>query len=146
MKATISTVIHANGDTMWEELQKTSSLIYVASPIIKFKSQDGAELPPKWGVGREYPLRIYAFHIIPLGKHYIVVKSIDAKNKEIFTNELGSLTKTWDHLVSVERLNENMIKYTDEIEIKAGMLTVFIWMFAQIFYRHRQRKWKRLLA
>jgi len=146
MKATISTIIHANGNKMWEELQKTSSLMYVASPILIFKSQDGRELPSKWEVEREYPLKVYTFNIVPLGKHYIIVKRIDAKNKEIFTNEFGSLTKTWNHLVRVHVLGENIIKYTDEIEIKAGMLTAFIWMFAQVFYRHRQRKWKKLLT
>jgi hypothetical protein len=146
MKATISSIIYANADKMWEELQKSSSLMYIASPIIKFKSQDGSELPAKWEVGKKYSLKIFALHIIPLGKHYIVVKSIDAKSNQIFSNESGSLTKTWNHLVRVERLSENMLKYTDEIEIEAGMLTVFVWMFAQIFYRHRQQKWKRLLT
>jgi hypothetical protein len=81
MKATISSIMHANGDKMWEELQKSSSLMYVASPIIKFKSQDGSELPAEWEVGKKYSLKIFAFYIIPLGKHNIVVKSIDAKNK-----------------------------------------------------------------
>ncbi len=146
MKATFLTIIHVNGNKMWEELQKTSSLMYVASPILIFKSQDGGELPSTWSVEREYPLNLYAFHIVPLGKHYITVKKIDIKNKEIFTNEFGSLTKTWNHLMRVEVLDDNMVKYTDEIEIKAGMLTIFIWMFAQVFYRHRQRKWKKLLT
>lgn len=40
----------------------------------------------------------------------------------------------------------NMIaKEVDEIEIKAGWLTIFIWLFVQLFYHHRQRRWKILL-
>jgi hypothetical protein len=31
---------------------------------------------------------------------------------------------------------------SDEIEIEAGWLTFFVWLFAQWFYRHRQRKWR----
>lgn len=131
---------------MWEELQKTSSLMYVASPILIFKSQDGKELPEKWEVEKRYALRISAFGIVPLGKHYIVVKRIDSNRKEIFTNESGALTKTWDHLVRVEKIDEETVRYADEIEIKAGLLTIFIWLFAHIFYRHRQRKWKRLFG
>jgi len=145
MKATIATIMQAESNKMWEELQKISSLMYVAAPVIIFKFQDGCRLPASWEIGREYQLKIFAFHIVPFGKHYIVVKSINAKNKEIFTNESGSLTKTWNHFVRVETLDKKRLKYTDEIEIKAGMLTVFIWMFAQVFYRHRQRKWKKLL-
>jgi len=34
------------------------------------------------------------------------------------------------------------VSYTDEIEIQAGWLTPVIWLFAHIFYRHRQRRWK----
>jgi len=37
------------------------------------------------------------------------------------------------------------VSYTDEIEIQAGWLTPGIWLFAQLFYRHRQRRWKALL-
>lgn len=37
------------------------------------------------------------------------------------------------------------VSYTDEIEIQAGWLTPVIWLFAHVFYRHRQRRWKALL-
>ncbi|NBB24765.1 DUF3703 domain-containing protein [Porphyrobacter sp. SLTP] len=34
--------------------------------------------------------------------------------------------------------------YSDEVEVSAGALTPFIWAFAQIFYWHRQRRWRGL--
>ena len=131
---------------MWDELQKTSSLMHVAAPILIFKPEKSAQLPLKWGIDKLYRLRIYAFGIIPLGKHRIVVKKIDHRRKEILTNESGFLTKRWDHFVQVEKIDEATVRYTDQIEIQAGILTVFIWLFAHLFYRRRQRKWKLLMA
>jgi hypothetical protein len=34
--------------------------------------------------------------------------------------------------------------YRDQVTIQAGMFTPFIWLFAQLFYRHRQRRWRQL--
>mgnify|MGYP006961701803 FL=1 len=146
MKAHISTIIHTNENQMWEALQKLSSLVYVTSPFLVFKSLDGGELPDKWELEKEYAFYISAFHIMPLGKHYIVVKIIDAEKKEILSNEHGTLTKEWNHQILIKRIDENTIRYTDAIEIKAGELTLFVWLFAHIFYRHRQRRWKKLIA
>ena len=146
MKATISTIIKTNADRMWKELQKTSSLVYVASPVLIFKSQDGGPLPSTWQIGKEYHLKLYAFHLLPLGRHRIILKRIDAKKMEIVSHESGSLLKTWNHLLRVEPLDAGMVRYTDAIEIEAGILTGVIWLFAHFFYRHRQLRWKRLLA
>jgi hypothetical protein len=146
MKATISTIIQTNATRMWQELQKIRSLMAVASPILVFKPQKGQRLPPTWEVGQNYALDLFAFHIFPLGKHYIYVKQIDAQKGEIYTNEHGSLTKIWNHRIQIEPLHESTLRYTDEIEIGAGILTPFIWAFAHIFYRHRQRMWKKQLA
>jgi len=35
--------------------------------------------------------------------------------------------------------------YTDQIDIQAGILTPPIWLFAHIFYRYRQRRWRHLV-
>jgi hypothetical protein len=39
-----------------------------------------------------------------------------------------------------------MTRYTDQVEIHAGLLTVPAWLFAQAFYLHRQRRLNRLVA
>jgi hypothetical protein len=146
MKAHISPFINANENTMWEALQRTSSLVYITSPFLNFKSLDERGIPEIWDTGEKYAFRISAFYILPLGRHYILVKKIDSKKKEILSSESGTLTKEWNYLLLVEEIDENKIKYTDDIEIKAGALTLFVWLFAHIFYRYRQRRWKKLIA
>ena len=130
---------------MWEELQKVSSLIYVASPILKFRSQKGSSIPEKWSLGNEYRLKLWFLGIIPIGDHFIKLVELNKEENLIVSNEYGRLTKAWNHTIEFNAIDHQTIEYTDEIEIKAGIMTLFIWLFAQIFYRHRQNKWKKLL-
>lgn len=146
MKAVITTTFCADIDEMWTALQKTSSLMYVAAPILTFKREDGESLPERWELDREYPMKLYLLGIVPLGKHSIRIKRMDTEKKEILSQEEGFMARTWNHHIMVEKADERNIRYTDAIEVKAGLLTVFVWMFAHLFYRHRQRKWKRLLG
>ena len=145
MRARISTVIKTNENRMWDELQKVSSLMHVASPILKFKPQKNHSLPEKWALGNEYKLKLSFFGIIPLGGHFIKLVELNKEEKKIVSNEHGNLTKVWNHIIKLKPIDEQTIEYTDEIEIKAGILTFSIWLFAHIFYRHRQSRWKKLL-
>ncbi|MBI9086035.1 MAG: hypothetical protein JEZ11_20720 [Desulfobacterales bacterium] len=146
MKAIISTTINTQENRMWDELQKISSLMHVASPLLEFKPLSGSRFPKLWHVGEEYQLKLFFLGIVPLGRHSIKLVEIDPEKKEIISNENGLFTKTWNHRIKIETIDSHRITYTDEIEIKAGVLTVSIWLFAHLFYRHRQRKWKQLIS
>ena len=78
MKATISTTMPTSIPYMWDELQKINSLMQVASPLLTFKPQNGQALPETWEAGKTYALELAAFNVLPLGKHTIEVKKIDA--------------------------------------------------------------------
>ena len=55
------------------------------------------------------------------------------------------LVKKWNHDIRLVKLDEGHTEYTDHVEIQAGWKTVFIWLWANAFYIHRQRKWIRML-
>ncbi len=57
----------------------------------------------------------------------------------------GTLASTWDHLIVIQASGHGC-SYTDRIEVKAGVLTLLVWSFAWVFYLHRQRRWRRLVA
>jgi len=44
----------------------------------------------------------------------------------------------------VERLDDQRSRYTDRVLIDAGPFTMPVAMFAWLFYRERQRRWRRL--
>lgn len=144
MIARIETVMNTTPEKLWEEITKPSSLQYVAAPILYFHPIHGTDLSSRWEINKEYDLRLYFLKFIPFGFHKIIVKTL-SKNK-IVSNESGLLARVWNHTIKFSAINSNQIIYTDIIEIKAGFLTVFIWLFAHFFYRHRQRKWKMFLS
>ena len=56
------------------------------------------------------------------------------------------MIRKWDHWITVAPNPDGSTDYRDEVEISAGVLTPFVWIFAQLFYRHRQRRWRGLAA
>lgn len=77
---------------------------------------------------------------MPAGEHRITLERIDLKANLIESKESGALVPVWNHTIRFHPLEDDRLHYTDEIEIQAGLLTGFIWIFAHHFYRHRQRR------
>lgn len=145
MIARISTRLACSEDELWPRIVEPASLQFVASPILSFVPEQGDRLPEGWQVGKPYPLKIYFLMFIPLGRHTIKLVRIDKETNTIVSRESGRLAKVWNHMIRFQEAGPGVLNYTDEIEIRAGWLTPAIWMFAHVFYRHRQRRWKTLL-
>ncbi len=60
------------------------------------------------------------------------------------TAEGGGPVRTWNHRLRFEPTGPSSCRYTDEVEIEAGPLTASVWLFAAIFYRYRQARWRSL--
>jgi hypothetical protein len=145
MIAIISTVLDTNENDFWEKIIQPKSLQFVSAPILNFQSLRAGELEVEWETGKLYEVKLYFLNFLPLGHHRITLTTIDRETNTIVSNESGLLAPVWNHAIRFNQIEENKIHYMDEIEIQAGLLTVFIWVFAHIFYRHRQRRWKILL-
>ncbi|MFP4163429.1 MAG: hypothetical protein ACLFQB_05890 [Chitinispirillaceae bacterium] len=145
MKAKVTSILNSDADTMWNELQNITSLKRITFPVLIFKTSDHSPLPEKWHSDRTYRFRLFLLGIIPLGHHTINFEVLDPRKKMIISNEHGLLTRKWKHLILLQSIGKGKIRYTDEVEIKAGILTFPVWFFAQLFYRYRQRRWKKVL-
>ncbi len=145
MVATITTTLGSTPDRFWRLLSKPESLQYVSAPILAFRPIDQSGIDSEWRVGKLYRLSLYLFAILPLGRHDIVLRVLDREANRIFSTEYGSIAKVWNHIIEFQPLTESQITYTDTIDIQAGLLTAGVWIFAHCFYRHRQRRWKKLL-
>jgi hypothetical protein len=145
MKVHISTVFPSHPFSVFEDLQKPALLMKVASPIMAYRPVEPDILPPVWEEGKEYIVNLYLLGIIPIGRHRIGIEYFDKEKMTAKSDESGTITRLWSHLMVVKPYGNDRTLYTDEIEIKAGMLTLFVWLFASFFYRYRQKKWKSLL-
>lgn len=146
MIARISTYFDCNEEELWKRIIEPKSLQFVAAPILRFVPLIEGALNGEWVIGRTYELKLYFLRIIPFGYHHITIVTIDRESNTIVSNESGTLVPVWHHTIRFGRCGQNKISYTDEIEIEVGWLKIPIWVFAQLFYRHRQRRWKLLLA
>lgn len=145
MPVRISTQLPCTADELWQRISRPQSLRFVAAPMLTFTSVEPGVLDRPWEVERDYALNLSLFGLIPLGRHTIRLVTIDRDQRLIISRESGRLARVWNHHISFQELQPGLVNYTDEIEVRAGLLTPVIWVFAHLFYRHRQRRWRVLL-
>ena len=128
-------------ETVFCKLQQLKTLQYIAWPY--------ATLDPvgrtvsAWAVGSTSAYRFRLFGVIPFGTHTIHIVRFDPDG--VSSREGNEHVPVWNHDIQLIEKDETHTQYTDRVEIHAGWKTVFIWLWANAFYAHRQRKWIRLL-
>jgi hypothetical protein len=138
----VSTDLESSADRVWAQLKKPETLVYVTRGVLGFRPLD--DVPDRFEEGWVIRMRLLFFHFISAWKHEIRVVRIDEQAHEIYTNERGGPIRKWNHLLKVEPRSERRCRYTDAIEIGAGLLTPSVWLYAQLFYRYRQLRWRKL--
>ena len=122
-------------------LRQLETLQYIAAPYATFTPVNETS-DFKWEAGASSEYRFKLFGIIPFGIHTIRIERFDQDG--IQSREHNRHVPVWDHLIILKDLGDRT-EYTDEVVIRAGWKTVFVWLWARTFYMHRQRKWIRLL-
>jgi len=126
---------------VFTKLQELKTLQYVAEPYAVFEPVSCA--PSVWVAGNESCFRLWLWGIIPLGIHTIQVVRVDPGG--ISSRERNHHIPVWNHDITLDAVDNQHTEYTDRVEIHAGWKTFFIWIWANAFYRHRQKKWIKLL-
>lgn len=130
-------------EEVFEKLQEIQTLQYIAYPYATFEAVDNQGVL-KWEEGKEFAFQFKLFGFIPFGIHTIRVVCFDA-DKGIYTKEGNQFVPTWNHEIILKTIDQDYLQYTDKVEINAGWKTPFVYLWATLFYSHRQRKWKKLL-
>lgn len=149
MRVKISSIFPIKPELAWQEIQKTKLLHYVGNPLIKFIPARETPFTELWQTG-EYIVDMKFFGLLPFGKQSIVIKfPLNQEQKghqySMLDDGHGELIKKWRHLITVDKVSDEKTLYADEVEVQAGVLTFFIWIFANVFFWHRQRRWKKLI-
>jgi hypothetical protein len=142
----VSSVYPASAKTIWKRLLHIDTLKTITKPMMTFTPVGQAAENPAWIEGGVYSFKIRLFGMIPIGGHHIIdVKSIDKARFIIQTHERNATVTIWNHRITLTPLPDGHTRYTDIVEIYAGWLTPAVVWWSGIFYRHRQRKWAKLL-
>lgn len=150
MIAASATVLNCSPERAWQEVQTPRLLAFVAAPLVVFEPVEPSILPTVWAEER-YLVRMRLFGLLPFGAQWIVItKSIidgtpGRQHYELRDNGHGDVTVTWDHQIILRETADGRTRYTDVVEVKAGLLTPLIWAYASLFYRYRQHRWRQLV-
>lgn len=141
----ISTPLECSVDEAVAHVKTPRLLEYVAAPLVRFRPLRPSTFPAEWSEG-EYCVALRLFGFVPFGQQAIVISMPPTEcGFAVRDNGHGALIPTWDHLITITP-HAGGCQYRDRVEVRAGLLTPFVWLFAQLFYRHRQRRWRALVA
>jgi hypothetical protein len=135
----VTSLLPADGGVIFDKLQEIETLRYICAPMAKFTPLDDRQI---WMAGARFRFNL-SVSGIGFGVHTIDVLAFDTVL--ISTRESNKHVPVWNHIITLEQQKEGQTKYTDRVEIRAGWKTWFIWLWGNVFYRHRQRKWRKLL-
>jgi hypothetical protein len=142
MRVYVESVLPCEPDAAWEKVQTSALLLQIARPLVVLRPARGEELPERWRHGQTVRCRSYLFGVIPFGTRTLTFEHIDADGRTIQTRESDPLVRRWDHHIRAGATGDGRTHYADDVEIDAGVLTPLVWLFAQVFYRHRHRRWR----
>lgn len=131
----------APAGAVWALLGRIDTLQYIARPYAAFAPVDGRA---DWQAGHTYRLTLRLFGVAPLGIHQVQVLRWDKASFSILTNEGNAFVPLWNHEIRLVPCAGGCY-YTDRVTLGAGWKTPFVGLWARCFYRHRQKKWLRLL-
>jgi hypothetical protein len=123
-------------------VKQPETLRYITKGLLGFRPE--GELPARFSAGTVVRVKLLFFGFIPGWMHEIRIARLDEAHREIETTEHGGSVKRWNHRITVDERGPWRSRYTDEIDIDAGLVTPLIWAYAHLFYRYRQWRWRRL--
>lgn len=156
---TVSTLLDAPPHAVWRAVRTPAAFRFVTRGLVDLDGVTDLDAHgTAWGEGDTVTGRLRVLGV-PFSRHRITVESIDHERRRLQSDEAGGPIRSWRHLITVDTAGSvgsvgsagslgtgdgTRCRYTDTIEIRAGVLTPAIAAFAHVFYRLRQRRWRRL--
>ena len=151
MRLSSTSLLPCSVERLGAELSRPALLHRIAAPMLIFVASDPTGSVERWRPGK-FRFRLLVGGKVPIGEHTINVQHVTGGSDEVPTRQLvwhdagySPLIKVWNHKIWLADFH-GMTRYTDEVEVHAGPLTLAAWLFASTFYRHRQGRLSRLVA
>ena len=139
----ITTKLALSADEVWQMLTRKSTFLYVTRGMVGYSGAE--EWPERLFCPRALIVtKLRILHFLPPTPHVVEIVRVDEDAMQVETRESGGPVRSWKHNMQVEAIRSDLCRYTDRIEIQAGLLTPAVWLFACLFYRYRQMRWRLL--
>lgn len=136
----VSTDLPLDAERACTMAQRAAVFRHVVWPAFAVRDR---EVPASFAVGAPFAARLWlAGGTLPGWRHEITV--VEQAPTLLRTRERGGLLRAWNHTLRFEPLGDGRCRYTDAVEIDAGVWTRPTAAVAVGLYRWRQRRWRRL--
>lgn len=144
MKFKISTFLPCTPVEAYKHALTPRLLMQVAHPMVAFVPMDKNFSLDSYPVPKaNFYVKLFGF--VPMGVHTMrLSEEKKEKGYRIRDDGYSGLCKAWDHVMSIDACQGGCC-YSDNVEIKAGILTSVICLYAWLFYSHRQHRWRRFV-
>jgi hypothetical protein len=147
VKVNLCTTIDLSAKTVWAEVQTAPLLMHIAWPLMRFVPTANQPFTA-FKAGGRYLVKLRHFGVVPFGTQWIVTSlhlpEVGEWPKRLRDDGHSAMIRKWDHWITISPNPDETTSCRDEVEVSAGVLTPFVWAFAQLFYRHRQQRWRGL--
>ena len=141
MRVHVASRFPCSPDRFWTALVRTDVLAEISAPLIAFEAVEPPDVIERWIDRLLVRVKTSLFGRLPLGVRTIEIVEVDASRGVVRTRERDALVRRWDHEMHVAR-NGAGTRFTDSVEIDAGLATPLVWLFATQLYKHRHRRWR----
>lgn len=139
----LETTLPTTAERVWPAMLSTATFLYVCKGLFGVPALAGRT--ESFREGERGTAWLFAFHVIPAYRHTIEVLDVDAATRTIRTHEHGGLFRAWNHTLHVEPIDDRTCRYSDTVDIDAGSATALVIPVANVIFRYRQRRWRKLV-
>jgi len=146
MRLQHTSLLPCSFDRCREEVTRPALLEHVSAPMLAYELLDPPAFGPHWEE-RAYRVALRLGGRLPIGQHTLAmdVTTDEPGHFEIVDHGFSDLIAVWEHRLSISEFH-GMTRYRDDVQVRAGVLTPVVWLFAWCFYAHRQRRLRALVA
>ena len=142
-KHTISKVYPVSAQVLWDDILDPSAL---ADSMKGSLTYSGLPTEPVFE-GQRIVVSIKRWGWIPMGRWTMDVVRRDDDRRILESSEFGSLVRNYRHRLEVEPLGDSTARYSDHLDLDAGLFTNLMFpTFISIYERRHEQRLKRLLA
>ncbi len=138
-------------DAAWSALGNPAVFRSVLRPLMRVRSLDEGGFPSRWDETKVHHVSMSLFGVLPMGKQSIDISYTQRPGGVRMVIDQGeplsgllSFTKTWDHRMAVSASAGGKTLYRDRLSVRAGILTLPLWLGLWALWQYRGAKLSKL--
>jgi hypothetical protein len=142
-KHTVSKIYPVSAQVLWEDILDPNAL---AESMKGSLTYSGLPTEPVYE-GQRIVVSIKRWGWFPMGRWTMEVVRRDDERRVLESREFGSLIRNFHHRLEVESLGDSEARYSDHLDLDAGLFTILLLpTFVSMYERRHEQRLKRVLS